>query len=493
MNLKWNIGDRKKISFDHKPNHTLKTIKRAAIITMFASTITFNIGFAKDNESSLLQKVFHIYASEEYVGAVSDEQSVRELVDAKIEEASSQYEGLKLNDESNISVISEQVFNVQTNDPEILDKVDDLVTVATDAIELSVNDEIAIYVKDIEAYHEVVRKLKLQSVSEKELSELEARKDSIDSLPPLKTNETRIVEVSIKESISGVTQSTQPDSVMTVDQAVKHLQKGDLEEKTYTVRAGDVISKIAADHKLTSGELTKLNDTIDDKSAPLQIGQELKVTAFKPLANIEVVREKKETKTIEFKNQVKQSSAMLKGDSKVVQKGNKGAKELTYKTVEKNGIQVSQAIQKEKIVKEVTNNIVLKGTKVIPSRGTGQFSWPAQGGYISSKMGQRWGSTHRGIDIARPSGFAIKAADNGVVISAGKDGTYGNKVLVDHNNGYQTLYAHLASIKVSVGQTVPVGAKLGVMGSTGRSTGTHLHFEVIKNGNNVDPLSYLQK
>ncbi|WP_017378783.1 M23 family metallopeptidase [Paenisporosarcina sp. TG-14] len=492
MNLKWNTGDRKKISFDHKPNYTLKTIKRAAIITMFASTITFNIGFAKDNESSLLQKVFHIYASEEYVGAVSDEQAVKELVDAKIEETSSQYEGLKLNDESNISVISEQVFNVQTNDTETLDKVDDLVTVATDAIELSVNDEIAVYVKDMEAYHEVVRKLKLQLVSEKELSELEARKDSIDSLPPLKTNETRIVDVLIKESISGVTQSTQPDSVMTVDQAVNHLQKGGLEEKTYTVRAGDVISKIAADHKLTNDELTKLNDTIDDNSA-IQIGQELKVTAFKPLTNIEVVREKKETKKIEFKNQVKQSSAMLKGDSKVVQKGNKGAKELTYKTVEKNGIQVSQSIQKEKIIKEVTNNIVLKGTKVIPSRGTGKFSWPAQGGYISSEMGQRWGSKHRGIDIARPSGFTIKAADNGVVVSAGKDGTYGNKVLVDHKNGYQTLYAHLASIKVSVGQTVPVGAKLGVMGSTGRSTGTHLHFEVIKNGKNVNPLSYLQK
>jgi len=492
MNLKWTTGDRKKISSDHQPNHTLKTIKRAAIITMLASTITLNIGFAKDNESSLLQEVFHIYASEEYVGAISDEKVLKELIDKKIAEASSQYEGLKFNGESNLSVISEQVFNAQTNNTETLDNLDELVTVTADAIELSVNDEVAVYVKDLEAYHEVVRKLKLHSVSEKELSEYEAEKDSINSLPPLKNNETRIVDVLLKESISRVTQSTQPETVMTADQAVKYIQKGNLEEKTYTVQSGDVISKVAADHKLTNDELIKLNETIDDKSA-LQIGQELKVTAFKPLANIEVVREKKETKTIEFKNQVKQSSDMLKGDSKIVQKGSKGAIEMTYKTVEKNGTQVSQSIQKEKIVKEVTNNIVIEGTKVISSRGTGEFSWPAQGGYISSKMGKRWGSVHRGIDIARPSGFTIKAADNGVVISAGKDGTYGNRVVVDHKNGYQTLYAHLASIKVNVGQTVPVGAKLGVMGSTGRSTGTHLHFEVIKNGENVNPLSYIKK
>ncbi|MGE6486686.1 peptidoglycan DD-metalloendopeptidase family protein [Paenisporosarcina sp. NPDC076898] len=491
MHLKRNTGDGKKISSDRKPNRTSNIMKKAAITAVLASSFTFNIGFAKDNEGSQLQEIFHIYASGEYVGTVSDEKAVKELVNEKITESSSQYDDLNLSG-SNLSIVSEQVFNSETNDAKTLDKLDKLVTVAADAFALSVNDEIAVYVKDLESYHEVVRKLKLQTVTEKELTELEARKDSTDSLPPLKNNETRILDINIKESISGVTKQTKPEKILTVDQAVKSLQKGAVEEKTYTVQSGDVFSKIAATHNLTTAELSKLNKGLNENSS-LQIGEKLKVTSLKPLVNIEVVREKKVTEAVQFENQVRESKDMLKGDSKVIQEGSNGAKELTYEIREQNGTLVGKSIKNEAVVKDVKNSIVLKGIKVVPSRGSGKFAWPAEGGYISSEMGQRWGRMHRGIDIARPSGFAIKAADNGVVKFAGADGTFGNKVVIDHKNGYETTYAHLASINVNVGQTVPVGSKIGVMGSTGRSTGTHLHFEVEHNGVNVNPLKFLKR
>lgn len=101
---------------------------------------------------------------------------------------------------------------------------------------------------------------------------------------------------------------------------------------------------------------------------------------------------------------------------------------------------------------------------------------------------------HKGIDIARPSDRTIKAADNGTVVSAGNDGGgYGNKIVIDHNNGFRTVYAHLDSISVSVGQTVSKGSKIGIMGSTGDSTGVHLHFEVYKNGKMQNPLKYINK
>src|SRR5690606_4875621 len=133
-----------------------------------------------------------------------------------------------------------------------------------------------------------------------------------------------------------------------------------------------------------------------------------------------------------------------------------------------------------------------KGTKVIPSRGTGKLAWPTNGGYISSKMGQRWGRLHKGIDIARPSNHTIKAADHGVVVSAGWDsGGYGNKIIIDHQNGTRTLYGHLKSINVKPGQKVEKGSAIGVMGNTGQSKGVHLHFEVYKNGKLQNPLSYL--
>lgn len=492
MNLKWNTGDSKRISSDHKPYRTSNVMKKAAVTALLISSFTFNIGFAKDNESESLQKIYHIYASGQYVGAVSDETAVDTLVDNKIEQASTQYDGLSLKDGSDITVIPEQVFASNTDDQETLDKLDDLVTVAANAFALSVNDEIAVYVKDLESYHEVIKQLKLQSVTEAELIELEARKDSTDSLPQLKENETRILDVLLKESVSGVSKLAKPETVLTVEEAVKFLQKGSLEEKVYAVQAGDVFSEIAQKHDLSTSELTKLNPGFTEESV-LQIGQELKVTALKPLINVEVLKEKKVSETVKFQNEVEETDTMYKGDTKVKQEGSDGKKEMTYLIREQNGVRTGKSVKEENVTVEVKNHIVLKGTKVIPSRGSGSFMWPAEGGYISSHMGHRWGRIHKGIDIARPSGFTIKATDNGIVTFAGRDGSFGNKVVVDHQNGYQTVYAHLASIDVNVGQTVPQGSKLGIMGSTGRSTGTHLHFEVIKNGKQVNPISYLRK
>ena len=107
-------------------------------------------------------------------------------------------------------------------------------------------------------------------------------------------------------------------------------------------------------------------------------------------------------------------------------------------------------------------------------------------------MGYRWGRFHKGIDIARPNNLTIKAADNGVVIFAGWDGDFGNKIEIDHRNGFHTIYGHMSSLKVHVGQTVKKGQAIGIMGQAGDATGVHLHFEVHQNGVLKNPLSYLK-
>jgi len=120
--------------------------------------------------------------------------------------------------------------------------------------------------------------------------------------------------------------------------------------------------------------------------------------------------------------------------------------------------------------------------------GTGQFVWPA-GGQIT----QWYRAWHRGIDIANRSLPGIAAADSGTVIVVGWPApwAYGKRVLIDHGNGYQTLYAHLNDIYVSAGQKVSRGQVIGQMGSTGRSTGPHLHFEIRQNGVALNPMSFL--
>ena len=132
-----------------------------------------------------------------------------------------------------------------------------------------------------------------------------------------------------------------------------------------------------------------------------------------------------------------------------------------------------------------------------PALGDGTFLRPVPGP-ITSGFGYRTdpitGATayHSGLDIGAPCGTPIKAAGTGVILSAGfNDGGYGNMTLINHGNGMSTLYGHQSSIIVSEGQSVTQGQVIGYVGSTGKSTGCHLHFEVRVGGNPVDPTGYL--
>lgn len=118
------------------------------------------------------------------------------------------------------------------------------------------------------------------------------------------------------------------------------------------------------------------------------------------------------------------------------------------------------------------------------------FIWPASG-TLTSNFGWRWGRMHEGIDIGAATGTPISASAAGTVIVAGWNGGYGNLVVIDHGGGVSTAYGHQSAIHVSVGQSVGQGTVIGAVGSTGNSTGPHLHFEVRINGSATDPLPYL--
>jgi murein DD-endopeptidase MepM/ murein hydrolase activator NlpD len=142
---------------------------------------------------------------------------------------------------------------------------------------------------------------------------------------------------------------------------------------------------------------------------------------------------------------------------------------------------------------EIRWSPVARVRQITPDAGTvvasGNFVWPASG-----SITQNFAWYHRGLDIANRSAPSILAADAGRVVVAGwPDGYgYGNRVVIDHGNGMRTLYAHMSAIYVAPGQSVNRGDAIGKMGSTGRSTGTHLHFEAIQNGVNINPLSVLR-
>lgn len=485
--MKWQIS-----RLHQMAENTSKKLKRFALTAFTITALSVSASSIAAAES--LSTVYYIYVDNSFVGVVSDKALVENLVQEKVSSSEESYNhNLQLTLGTKITYIPEQVFEMVTKkaDMEVLNKLENILSIEALASELSFGDK-SIYLKDEASAEQVVEALKLKYVSKEELQQLENTKRSgTDSLPPLKENESRLLDVRLSEDVTISTKKVAPEKILTVEQAVDYITKGTLEEKKYIVQEGDVLGKIANDHGMTLKQLLAINPDIDE-DAILSIGQEINITMLEPLVNVIIEKEVFKKETIPYQTEIVEDSSMYKGDTKVKQEGREGSREVTYKISVQNGVQIAKEVVHENVTKEPVNKVVLKGTKVIPSRGTGSFAWPTNGGYISSYQGYRWGAFHKGIDIARPSNRTIKAADNGKVVFAGWDGGYGKKVIVDHQNGYRTVYAHLSSISVSVGDTVPKGSKLGIMGSTGNSTGIHLHFEIYKNGVLQNPMDYLR-
>lgn len=245
----------------------------------------------------------------------------------------------------------------------------------------------------------------------------------------------------------------------------------------YTVQEGDTVASIAQKFGVSEDTVRWQNDISKDK---IKIGQTLEVL---PVTGI--------------------SHKVNKGDTvySIAKKYDTSAQAVvdfpynTFVNDETFELAIGQVVTVPDGVKpaEILWSPIARVRQITPDAGTvvasGAFVWPA-GGTIS----QRFVWYHKGIDIANKAAPNVLAADAGTIILAGwPDGNgYGNRVIIDHGNGYRTLYAHLNQIYVVTGQTVNRGAAIGKMGSSGRSTGVHLHFEVLQNGVYLNPLNILR-
>ncbi len=171
-------------------------------------------------------------------------------------------------------------------------------------------------------------------------------------------------------------------------------------------------------------------------------------------------------------------------------------KQLVSQIQTQMGILQQNVDEDEAYSQQLTQIIQGLTNKNAPSKGTGRFIWPVKGP-ITSPFGMRINpithkySGHTGIDIGVPYGTPIAAADGGTVIFAGWNVAYGNMTVIDHGDGFSTMYAHQSKQLVSVGDRVTQGQIIGYIGTTGWSTGPHLHFEIRVNGVPVNPMKYL--
>lgn len=464
-------------------------IKRIALSVAVIATLT--IGNVSADSSLGITTIYHVYVDDQRIGTVDNKLIVEQYIENRENELKAKNPTINVDLDDNVVFIQEKVFRSNVNNQQVLKLLSENLELRAETASIVVNDVPVVFVDNKDQAEKVLRLMKLKYVSEDVLSQIEERTSSNEILPPLEEGQSRLIDVTFKQKVTIGEAKVSPKKMITVEEAVTFLSKGTLEEKKYQVKEGDVLGTIAFKHDLKLVELLALNPGLTENSL-IKPGDEMNVTALNPYLSVLTQEEVFKRESISYSREIQEDKSMLKGKNKVKQSGQNGEKLVNYLISKENNLVLQKEVRSEEVVKEPTKEIVVKGTKIIPSRGTGSFIWPTVGGYISSKVGYRWGRMHKGIDIARPSNRNILAADNGTVVFTGYDGGFGNKVVINHNNGMSTLYAHLDRISVSVGQVVQSGQIIGKMGDTGNSTGVHLHFEVHKNGSIQNPLKYLK-
>lgn len=204
-----------------------------------------------------------------------------------------------------------------------------------------------------------------------------------------------------------------------------------------------------------------------------------------------------EEETVPYVTYYTRNADLYAGQKVVISKGVNGTKNVQYKLVVENGELISKTVINETVTKQAVTARIQIGSGITGGLGTNLgLIFPVEG-YITSDFGGRADpftgadSTHNGLDIGAVTGTPIYAASGGKVIQArDKNNGYGKCVIIEHSSGFKTLYAHCSEILVNEGDYVSAGDLIAKVGSTGRSTGPHLHYSIIINGNYVDPTLY---
>lgn len=352
-----------------------------------------------------------------------------------------------------------------------------------EAVGIRINGQVKAVVKDTATAQEVLQKVK------KLLSTSAALPESLK----------------FEEEISFSPLQINAFSILSSEEAIKLLITGEQQSTQHVVEPGDSLWSIAKAHGLTVEELRRANPQIQGDK--LALDEIVRVTKQEPLVHVLSTEKMQVLAEIPFPVQTAVDNRLLKGQVQVLQTGKPGKREEIYLITKRNNQIQEKQLLASKVLSEPVPKIVKKGTRAIlrnqtsqlASRsGSGKLGWPTESRKITSGFGWRddpFGNGrdfHRGIDIDGNEGDPIYAAEAGVVTYAGWRGSYGLQVEIDHGNGLVTRYSHASQLKVNKGDKVKRGEIIALIGSTGKSTGSHLDLEVLINDTPQNPLLYLR-
>ena len=277
-------------------------------------------------------------------------------------------------------------------------------------------------------------------------------------------------------SRGGARPASAPTTFTLIRNAVPHTIIPDrprLKVITYTIEAGDTLLGIAEKFGLEADTIMWASGRVEDHPDLLRVGQVLTILPVDGVYH-----------TVQEGDTLESIAKKYKVDVEAITQCEYNGLEEPYELTPAQKLIVPGG------KKPYVPRVVHAYTGEVPAsaaKGSGIFGWP-----VSGQITQKFWARHKAIDIGAPTGRPVVAADSGYVAEVGWSNVgYGKYIVIDHGNGFQTLYAHLSAILVEVGQSVGKGARIGSVGSTGKSTGSHLHFEIRYKGVQRNPFGYL--
>lgn len=470
-------------------------------LIILSSIIIFSLGFQNKNTINP-NTYYQVYLDDEVLGVIKSKEKLEKYIDKRGEYIKEKYDVSKVYAPNGLEIRKITTYDDKISDvKEVYEKLENLKPFTIEGYQFSLkkeDDVQVIYVTDKEIFRKSLENTITTFVGTEDYNlylndeqiKIETTGTIIDNVYIDETITIKKVKIPVNETIYS-----------NVDELTQYLLFGEnYEPKTYTVKLGDTIETVSFNNKINVEEFLIANPDFSSADNLLYPGQVVSIGVVNP--KVSVVVETTTVKDQESKYRVDEQKDpnMIIGDELVIQNGENGLERLTIRTKKVNGnTDWAETIGKEEL-KPMIPKIVKIGSKYQSNIGGAYWSWPTQNGWIiTSNYAWRYSpfsgtrEHHKALDISGPGyGSQIYAANNGTVITAGWHYSYGNHVVINHNNGYYTLYAHMAWLNTKVGATVGRGQVIGYMGSTGDSTGVHLHLEVWVggppySGTNVNP------
>lgn len=256
-----------------------------------------------------------------------------------------------------------------------------------------------------------------------------------------------------------------------------------------------LLDRVKAQYTTAADENTDFLQTVrvDEVVAETDLVSDLSTlyAQLSPQLDVTSTRAVTYTESIPYETITRENDELDQTYCATIQEGSEGEAVVTAEIQTVDGQEHGRTIVERTVLSNATDEIIEVGTRNV-GIGTGEFMVPLSSYTFTSGFKWRWGKLHSGVDLAVDEGTPVYAADNGKVIVAEDSGNgYGNYIILDHQNGYKTLYGHNSELLVSVGDIVAKGDKIALSGNTGNSTGPHLHFEIHVGDEKVDPQQYV--